>query len=381
MVWFALLYSVIGTWVTSKLGRPLIPLTFQQQKFEADFRYSLVRFRENFEAVAFYKGEAQEKEIFMARFTRVFDNYWSIMKRQKTLTWFTSGYDQIANIFPVLVAAPRFFAKQIQLGGLMQTASAFGQVQGSLSFIIGSYTSIATWKAVIQRLNGFNLAMQEAVQLPEIPHKEIANLVSVKDLRVSLPNGTTLIENLSLELQPGEWLLIKGPSGCGKTTLLRSLAGLWPFTSGEISLPSGHTLFLPQKPYLPLGSLRDVLNYPDRLVENDQELETMLTDCRLGQLVSRLDETADWSHILSPGEQQRLAFARLFLTKPEIIFLDEASSALDEETEDYFHTQLKQQLPKAIVISVGHRQTIARFHDRILDLSSHSSLAKGNIDA
>jgi putative ATP-binding cassette transporter len=378
MVWVALLYAAAGTWITSKLGRPLIALSFQQQKFEADFRFALVRFRENSEPIAFYKGEHQEKEIFMSRFTRIFDNYWSIMKRQKTLTWFTSGYGQIANIFPILVIAPRYFAKQIQLGGLMQTASAFGQVQESFSFIISSYGNIATWKAVIQRLNGFNQAMQESETLPEISYGE-GNGLSTDNLSVSLPNGEKLFDRLSLNLKAGDWLLIKGPSGSGKTTLLRSLAGLWPFTSGDLSLPLPEkSLFLPQKPYLPLGSLRAVLSYPTAHSENDETLRRILETCQLAQLGDRLDEVADWSHILSPGEQQRLAFARVFIAQPEFIFLDEASSALDEKTESLLYGLLKEKLPQAIIVSVGHRETISQFHDTTIDLSAYSKLAKAS---
>ncbi len=376
MVWFAMLYAIAGTWITSKLGRPLIRLNFDQQKFEADFRFSLVRFRENSEKIALYKGEEREKENFVTRFTSVFDNYWQIMKRQKTLTWFTSGYYQIATIFPFLVAAPRYFAKQIELGGLMQTASAFGRVQDSFSFIINAYTDIATWKAVVQRLNGFTATMDETTARSEDPasFKPIpANdgALNVKNMSVQLPGGEALLENVNLAINKGDTLLISGLSGSGKSTLLRVLAGIWPFAKGTLEIPkNATTLFLPQNPYLPLGTLRHALCYPFPTSSDDQTLRDLLTLCRLEHLTGRLHDVDNWAHVLSPGEQQRIAFARAILIKPDFIFLDESTSALDEATESYLYETLRKHLPNSTLVSVGHRHTLKAWHDKVFSLGA-----------
>jgi putative ATP-binding cassette transporter len=366
MVWVALVYAAIGTWITMKIGRPLILLNFNQQRFEADFRFSLVRFRENSESIAFYKGEARETENFMQRFSSVVDNFWQIMLRQKIINWFISGYGQIAIIFPFIVAAPRFFAGKIQLGGLMQTASAFGQVQGALSYIIEAYTSIATWKAVIERLNGFNNSIKHAEDsvAPAALVQNHADFIKAENLTVFLPDGSKLLENINLDIKPGNSLLITGASGAGKSTLLRVLAGLWPFVEGGLALPqSEKMLFLPQKPYLPLGTLREVLCYPLAADINDEELQEALSLCRLGHLSGKLSELDQWSHILSLGEQQRIAFARILITKPEFIFMDEATSALDETSEADLYSMLKDKLPGAAIISVGHRSTLRKWHE------------------
>lgn len=375
LVWVALVYATMGTWMTSKLGRPLIPLNFDQQKFEADFRFSLIRLRENAESIAFYKGEEKEREGFMQRFTRVFDNYWSIMKRQKTLTWFTSGYYQIAIIFPYLVVAPRYFAGQIKLGGLMQTASAFGQVQGALSYIIGAYTSIATWKAVISRLTGFTASIEAMRALHGQGVTVSDGDVLAANLNVALPDGRELLKGVKFSVKPGQALLVQGPSGCGKSTLLRALSRLWPWSSGEVSLPKdSHVMFVPQKPYLPLGTLRNALLYPSAPETGDEKLAEALELCRLGHLSSRLDEAGAWSHTLSLGEQQRIAFLRAFLMKPDILFLDEATSSMDEANEGYFYRLLREKLPRAAVVSVGHRSTLQALHDSVLKLGDMAVL-------
>jgi len=374
MVWFAMLYAVAGTWITAKLGRPLIRLNYEQQKFEADFRFALVRFRENSEKIALYKGEEREKENFLGRFANVFENYWAIMKRQKTLTWFTSGYYQIATIFPFIVAAPRFFTKQIELGGLMQTASAFGQVQGSFSYIIDAYTSIATWRAVVDRLHGFTATMDETTARSEDPaafRPVPANdgTLNVKNMTVQLPDGKPLLENVNLAIGQGDTLLVSGPSGSGKSTLLRILAGIWPFAKGTLEIPgNATTLFLPQSPYLPLGSLHHALCYPFPATESDDTMRAVLTLCRLEHLTGRLHDTDNWAHVLSPGEQQRIAFARAILIKPDFVFLDESTSALDEATEAYLYTTLKERLPNATLVSIGHRHTLKAWHDKIFSV-------------
>jgi len=375
MVWVAMLYAIVGTWITSKLGRPLILLNYEQQKYEADFRFALVRFRENSEKIALYKGEDREKENFVSRFVHVFDNYWAIMKRQKTLTWFTSGYSQIAIIFPFLVAAPRYFAKQIELGGLMQTASAFGRVQDSFSYIINAYTDIATWKAVVDRLNGFTDSMDEATARYEDPASFRAvpandSALHVKNMTVQLPDGKPLLNNVNLAINKGDTLLVSGPSGSGKSTLLRILAGIWPFAKGTLEIPkNATTLFLPQTPYLPLGTLRHALCYPfPSTEESDDALRDILALCRLEHLTGRLHDAENWSQVLSPGEQQRIAFARAILIKPDFVFLDESTSALDEPMEAYLYKTLKERLPKATLVSVGHRHTLQALHDKVFNI-------------
>lgn len=376
MVWVAIVYAIIGTWITFKIGQPLRRLNFEQQHFEANFRFSLVRLRENTESIAFYKGEPQESAIFHTRFGQVVDNFWQIMKRQKMLNWFTSGYGQIAVIFPFVVAAPRFFAKQIQLGGLMQTASAFGHVQGALSFIIDSFTSIATWEAVIERLSGFthSIELAEAHATPPagflhttIPDK----IINAQNLTLKLPNGKILLSDLNLTLKPGDSLLITGASGVGKSTVLRALSGLWPFVEGSLSVPEHATmLFLPQKPYLPLGSLASVLSYPSATPANDDDLCAMLQLCKLEKLVDALHHTENWSHMLSLGEQQRIAFARILLTKPDFVFMDEATSAVDEALEVHLYNLLKEKLPNTAIVSVGHRSTLKQWHKNELHLGA-----------
>ena len=370
MVWAALLYAILGTWLTVKLGRPLIGLNFSQQKFEADFRFALVRIRENSEQIALYKGEGREDETLRHRFTRIFDNYWQIMKRQKTLTWFTSGYFQIATIFPFVVAAPRFFAKKIQLGGLMQTASAFGQVQGAFSYFVSAFTSIATWKAVVDRLDGFTLGMDHAVALTKTSlSPQNGDVWNLKGLNVSLPDGKNLFENFSLQIGQGARILLEGQSGRGKSTLFRTFAGIWPYADGVFTMPkNARAMFLPQKPYLPLGDLRDVLSYPLTTRADDETLQAILVLCRLPDLQTRLDDVQNWSQILSLGEQQRIAVARVLLIKPDYIFLDEATAAVDDETSAYLYNLLQQQLPKASIVSIGHRPALREAHGETITL-------------
>ena len=377
LVWFALGYSIIGTWLTHKIGRPLVGLNFNQQRFEADFRFSLVRLRENSESVAFYRGEDQEKVHFQRRFATVIQNFRQLMKRQKDLTWFTAGYGQFAIIFPFLVATPRYFANEIKLGGLMQISSAFGRVQDALSFFVESYTSLAEWRAVIGRLITFiehmesvepsKANLQDGIERNRVPGENFR----VRELEVLLPRGEALLQAVNLELKRGDSLLIAGPSGVGKSTLMRAIAGIWPFGKGKVELPAGQTvMFVPQKVYLPLGTLREVLLYPNAGGgTEDQKIREIMTVCRLEWLAASLDMVEDWSHVLSLGEQQRIAFARVLLQKPEWLFLDEATSALDEETERALYKLLKERLPKTAIISVGHRSTLNAWHSMKLSLS------------
>jgi putative ATP-binding cassette transporter len=370
MVWAALVYAVAGTWLTNLIGRPLVRLNFNQQRFEADFRFGLVRFRENTEGVALYGGEGDEMRSFRERFGFVVRNWWDIMRRQKRLTWFTAGYSQAAIIFPILVAAPRYFRGEIPLGALMQTSQAFGQVQDSLSFIVTSYTDIAEWRAVVLRLLGFERSLARVraeAAIEGVRHRTgAADMLSLDRVNLALPGGRSLVEGISFDIRPGESTLISGPSGAGKSTLFRAIAGIWPFGRGEVRLPSdGRVLFLPQKPYLPIGTLREVVSYPTPPAGlDDAALREALQAVGLPELVGRLDEAAHWAQALSPGEQQRIAFARALVQKPDWLFLDEATSAVDEEAEARLYALLRERLPGTTVVSVGHRSSLRPFHAR-----------------
>jgi putative ATP-binding cassette transporter len=374
MVFAAAIYAIGGTLLTRWIGYPLIRLNFDQQRYEADFRFSMVRLRENAENVAFYRGEARELDTFQARFAWIVANWWGIIKRRKKLTWFTTGYSQLAIIFPFVVAAPRYFDKAIQLGGLMQISSAFNQVQDSLSFIITSYTEIAEYQAVVQRLSGFRARMNEIAAERRMPQPIAIERggagVEVESLDLNLPDGRVLRPNISLAASPGEALLVTGASGAGKSTLLRAVAGLWPFGRGRIRVADGRSLFLPQRPYLPLGTLANALVYPRAAAELPREsLVEALRAVGLPQLVDRLDEEDNWAQRLSIGEQQRLAFARVLLARPEIVFLDEATSALDEAAEMSLYRLLREAPWRPTIVSVGHHGTLRRFHDTVVDLA------------
>ena len=377
MVWAALLYSIVGTWLTHKIGKKLIGLSFNQQRFEADFRYGLVRFRENAEGVALYNGEKDELLSFRARFASVVDNWWEIMRRQKILNTFTIGYNQAAIIFPFLVAGNRYFAGTIQLGGLMQISSAFGHVQGSLSWFIGAYSTFATWKATVDRLLGFQTAIDSA----RAEMRSQAGVQQVRDtdsdliidnVTLALPSGAPLMAASSATLKPGESWLIRGPSGSGKSTLFRAIAGIWPFGNGRVRLPRDRSaLFLPQRPYLPIGTLREVIGYPVRDEKfSDAATTDALAAVGLQRLAERLDEQHNWSMQLSPGEQQRIAFARALLQRPAWLFLDEATSSLDENAERELYRMLKEKLPQTTIVSIGHRSSLQAFHTHSLELKS-----------
>jgi putative ATP-binding cassette transporter len=372
MVWVAVLYAIVGTWLTDWLGRPLVRLNFDRQRYEADYRFSLVRFRENTEGVALYRGEADEFRGFRKRFEYVVGNWWGIMRRQKRMAYFTSGYGLGAWIVPSIVAAPRYFRGELGLGGLMQTTQAFQQVQDALSFFIQSYKEIAAWSAVVERLAGFERALEH------VRHQSTDGGVrraegrpthlTVEGVDLDLPDGQPLMANINLSLLRGETVLLGGASGSGKSTLVRAIAGIWPFGRGEIHVPQGaRVLFLPQRPYLPIGALRDVVSYPMPAGGvDDTTLREALEAVGLTEIAGRLDEEAHWALQLSPGEQQRMAFARALVQKPGWLFLDEATSALDETTEARLYRLVRERLPETMVFSIGHRGTLGPFHARRL---------------
>ena len=373
MFWAALVYSVIGTWVTHLVGKKLVQLNFVQQRYEADFRFSMIRLRENAENIAFYRGEQQESGVFKERFTLLLDNFWRLVTKHKQLIWLNSGYSQIAIIFPFVVAMNRYLSKEITLGGLMQVANAFGSVQTSLSYFIDVYASLAQWKAVVLRLTYFGRHMHEVSSEADRFHVDrfvTAEVVSADGLQVNLPDGTPLLKKISFTLEPGQNVLIRGVSGSGKSTLLRAISGIWPFVEGRISLPDTKDLmFIPQRPYLPLGTLRNALLYPGTKMISDEHLLKLMEQCEIGYLSDKLDVVGDWSHVLSIGEQQRLAFVRAHVQQPLWLFLDEATSALDETTEAKMYMQLGSSLPNTTVVSIGHRSTLNKYHQKALNIN------------
>ena len=368
MVWVALIYAVVGTWLTHLVGRPLASLRFRQQRVEADFRYSLVRVRENMEGIALYSGEAEEKGLLGHRFGGVIGNWWAIMQRTKMLNALTAGYEQVAVVFPFIVAAPRFFSGQIPLGGLTQTAGAFGRVQDALSWFISRYPDLAQWHAIVERLTTFHRAIVAAraafgtgLTLTDTPDPS----VQLRDATIELPNGMKLLTDTDLVLQRGQSVVLTGPSGAGKSTLFRALAGIWPFGHGSVQRPIERCLFLPQRPYIPLGSLRHVVTYPYPPGDfSREEIAHALTDAGLAQLAPRLDHDENWAQQLSGGEQQRVAMARALLAKPDWLFLDEATASLDPEAEADLYRTLKARLPNTTLVSIAHRPSVAAFHDR-----------------
>ena len=383
MVWIALIYAIVGTWVTHLIGKPLIPLNFNQQRFEADFRFSLVRLRENSEGVALYRGEPGELANFKTRFANVIGNYWDLMKKTKQLNWFTVFYAQVAILFPFIVAGPRFFSGKVPLGEIFQIASAFGQVQSALSWFINAYTLFANWKATVERLTGFAEALErarvEGKQLDGEREEASSTNLMVQDLALGLPTGETLLAPTTLELKKNEPVLIRGPSGAGKSTLFRALAGIWPYWKGKIALPKGaKLLFLPQKPYLPIGSLKHAVCYPaadeDRI--NDDEVREALTAVGLAKFSNDLAREENWAQTLSGGEQQRLAFARALLNKPDWLFLDEGTASLPEDAQRELYELLRTRLPQTTVVSIGHRASLAEFHARRLEWKGDGETAR-----
>ncbi|MEO8023990.1 ABC transporter ATP-binding protein/permease [Polaromonas sp.] len=377
MVWMAVLYCTVGSVLTHYIGRPQIRLNFLQQRYEADFRHHLVRVREYSESIALDKGEVVERAHLDTRFSTVLGNYLTLIKKQKNLIWFTNFFGQAAVVFPFIVAAPRFFSGAIQLGQLMQIASAFGRVQDSLSWFVDNYSSLAAWRATTDRLTGFEesfvaLAQAQRAQaaINSVAINDSANSLDTQDLTLALPTGAVLLSGLSLHAEAGDNVLIKGPSGSGKSTLFRALAGIWPFSRGRTALPA-NAMFIPQRPYFPNGSLRDALAYPQPAATySDAQLQQALEDALLPKLTHRLDDEDAWSQKLSGGEQQRLAIARVLLKKPAWLFADEATSALDEDAEKTLYERLLAQTKQAggAIVSIAHRPTVAAYHGKRWEL-------------
>ena len=369
MVWVALAYAMIGTWLTHLVGRPLALLNFKQQRVEADFRYALVRIRENMESIALYRGEREEIVTLRDRFTAVVGNWRQIMTRTKMLNSLVVGYNQIAIIFPIVVAAPRYFSGSMQLGGLMQTVGAFGSVQNSLSWFVEAYAQLAQWRAIVERLATFDRAIVKA-RAESRGGFSVASgpgdSVRLNDVTMSLPDGTTLLDGANLSFTAGHSVVITGRTGSGKSTLFRVLAGIWPFGHGAVQIPPG-SFFLPQRPYIPLGTLRHVITYPNAVdAFSQEEIARALSDAGLPQLVERLDSDDNWPQRLSGGEQQRVALARALLAKPDWIFLDEATASLDPDAEADLYAVLKARLPRTTLVSIAHRPSVAKFHDQTL---------------
>ena len=381
MVFMVYVYVVIATVFAFRIGRPLIRLSFLSERLTANFRYALVRLRENAENVAFYQGEGVERATLRERFLAYVANLWARVYRGLKFDGFNLAVSQVAVVFPFLLQAPRFFSGAIKLGDMMQTSQAFGQVQDALSFFRTSYDTFAQYRATLDRLSGFLDANEAARALPAVTAEDHGEL-ALDGLSVQRPDGRPMVSDLDLRLLPGQALLIKGPSGSGKTTLLRALAGLWPCAQGRLRRPLGaRALFLSQRPYLPLGELRGAVAYPGLAgPQDDARLADAMERVNLGHLAPRLGEAADWSRVLSIGEQQRLAFARVLYNRPAIVFLDEATSATDEGLEHALYRRLRADLPEAMLVSVGHRGTLDAFHSHRLELDGTGRWSMGPME-
>jgi putative ATP-binding cassette transporter len=376
LVWGALFYAVLGTALTHWIGMPLVNLNFEQQRYEADFRFNLVRVRENSEQIALLKGETAERGRLLHRFDFVINNWYGIMSRTKRLTMFTASYQQAAVIFPYVLVAPAYFAKKIQLGDMMQTASAFSSVQRALSFFVTAYRQLAEWRAVVARLDGFEMSVNSATQLAAheptiaLAASPAGKTIALEQLLVKLPNGAPLVAADAFTIQPAERVLVSGPSGSGKSTLFRAIAGVWPFGTGTIAIPERSKLMmLPQRPYFPIGPLGDAVVYPaERGAIPPDKIRDALVTVGMPRLAEQLDQDGHWNRTLSLGEQQRLGLARALLHAPDYLFLDEATASLDEPSENRLYRLLAEKLPQATIVSIGHRSTLDAFHTRKVTL-------------
>jgi len=389
LVWAALIYAVFGTVLTHLVGWPLVSLNFRQQRFEADFRFNLVRTRENSEQIALLEGEPAEQTRILGTFGHIVANWRLIMTRTKQLTLLTTSYAQVSIIFPFIVASPAYFAGVVQLGGLMQISSAFGSVQNALSFFINVYRGMAEWRAVIDRLDGFDRSIEAARAIAVTPPVIVvtpsdAPSVTFRDLAVRLPNGAPLVTANDISIELGERVLVSGPSGSGKSTLFRALSGIWPFGSGAIMVPkSAKVMMLPQRPYFPIAPLAAAIAYPAEPGSFDNaKVAALIEAVGLPGLASRIEEEAHWNRMLSLGEQQRLGIARAILHAPDYLFLDEATASLDEPAEASLYKLLAERLSAATIVSIGHRSTLAAFHKRRLSFNcedGHYALREGSL--
>jgi putative ATP-binding cassette transporter len=373
MVWACLIYAGISTWIAHRIGRPLVGLNYNQQLLEADFRFSLIRLRENGENIALSDGEMMEETSLKKSFQHVFSNFQSIIQKMLYLDFFSSGYNQFSDIFPLVVAAPRYFTKHMGYGGLIQVWGAFYQVKGALSWILDNYAKLAYWSAVVDRLEGFECevnrtkqAYQQAQHLLERNSEQ--SPIQIKAISILAPNSQkVLVSMASQTLYPGESVMMKGPSGCGKSTLIRVLKGIWPYAQGRVIIPSrARMMFIPQKIYLPIGTLKATLTYPKPETDFSHEaVKKVLTLCQLDYLKYKLEECQHWEMVLSIGEQQRIAWGRVFLYQPEWVIMDEATSALEEELQAYFYQLIQQQFPHITVIGTAHQQNPEKFFTKV----------------
>lgn len=387
LVWVGVAYALVGTILTFKIGRPLVPLNFEQQRREANFRYAAVDLRSHAENVALYKGERHQKSVLYRLFGRLLDNWYVIILRQKVLLWFSAGYNQISVLLPLVVALPNYFDKVFLLGGLIQSLQAFRSVQDSLSFLVNSYPRIAEWQAVAQRLTTFVNHISDAEEKAEKENhltfrKHQEQKITVRGVTIHTPRKELLLENVTENFSHGRYYLIKGESGIGKSTFLRTLAGIWPYASGEVLFPEHQRImYLPQKPYMPIGTLAEAILFPNHSQkELEARLEEVMRHCHLESFIPRLREAATWSEKLSPGEQQRIAFARVLIHKPDWVFMDESTSMLDAANETALYGVLKQHLPTCSVISVGHRSSLEALHDEVINMEKYAS-RRGMIEA
>ncbi|WP_373740229.1 ABC transporter ATP-binding protein/permease [Neisseria sp.] len=369
IVWFVFIFVIIATAIAMWIGNPLIKYNYENEKLNGNYRYSLIRVRDHAESVAFYNGEWREEQGLRSRFAAIIGNRWRIARQSVALSGFNEMFSRGIQLFPVILQAPRVFAREIKVGDVQQTVQVFSRLQRALSFFRLFYEEFTAYRARQERLYGFLVSTEEqySAQQPEV--HEISDGLKLDNVALYRHNGEILLGGIHIDVKRGDSLLIKGPSGCGKTSLLRALAGLWPFgSSGRIERPAhSGILFVPQRPYTPQGTLREAVCYPD-IAPHHPELEQAMSDCRLGYLVGRLDTTDDWQSKLSPGELQRVAFVRALLARPKIILLDEATSALDEPTEAQLYTLLRRSLPEAVIVSIGHRSTLDAFHNRIVQV-------------
>ncbi|ASK28367.1 ABC transporter ATP-binding protein/permease [Neisseria chenwenguii] len=371
IVWFVFIFVILATFIAMWIGNPLIRYNYENEKLNGDYRYALIRVRDHAESVAFYSGEAREQQALGSRFAAIIKNRWRIARQSVGLSGFNDMFSSGVQLLPIILQAPRLFAGQIKIGDIQQTVQSFARLQKALSFFRLFYEDFTAYRARLDRLHGFLLSTesQHAAQTPQT--ETVSDGLRLENLTLYRSNGDVLLSGINAEIGSGGSLLIKGPSGCGKTSLLRALAGLWPFgATGFVAKPDNSAvMFVPQRPYTPQGSLREAVCYPG-ISADTAALETSMQQCRLGHLIENLDKTDDWQHRLSPGELQRIAFVRILLTRPKIILLDEATAALDEATEAQLYQTVRHTLPQSVIVSIGHRSTLNAFHDAHLEVAA-----------